>query len=116
MGFIDLQNSPELNLAEGIRARVITTACITVAHVELSAGAVLPEHSHFHEQVVNVTRGELELTVAGQKHVLTPGRAMILEPNITHSGLALTDVQVIDVFHPVREDFRGAKFDGYIQQ
>jgi len=37
----------------------------------------------------------------------------VLEPNVPHSGVAKTDVRVIDVFHPVREDFRGASFGGY---
>ena len=41
------------------------------------------------------------------------GKVMVLAPNVPHSGKALTDVNVIDVFHPVREDFRGASFGGY---
>ncbi len=113
MGFIDLTKQGDLEIAKGIRARIVTAESMTVAHVKLDAGAVLPEHDHVHEQVVNVIRGELELTVAGVSHNLTPGMVMVLAPNVPHAGRAVTETRVIDVFHPVREDFRGTSFAGY---
>ncbi len=106
MPLIDFSDLKELDLAEGIRARVVNTGNVSVAHVDLDAGAVLPEHTHYHEQVVNVVDGELELTVDGEITILTRGRAMVLPPNVPHSGRAVTDCYVVDVFHPVREDFR----------
>ena len=106
MSLIKLNDLKELELAEGIRARVVNTDKMSVAHVKLTAGAVLPEHKHPHEQIVNVTKGELELTVDGQPVNLVPGLAMVLEPDVPHGGRAITDCWVIDVFHPVREDFR----------
>ncbi len=113
MGWIDLEQLDELQLAPGIRARVVNGESLTVAHVSLDAGAELPEHTHLHEQVVNVIAGELELVVEGTPHRLTPGTAMVLEPHVPHSGRAVAPTRVIDVFHPVREDFRGAGFAGY---
>jgi quercetin dioxygenase-like cupin family protein len=110
---IDLKELPELQLAEGIEGHVVTADSFTVAHVSLKCGALLPEHSHYHEQVVNVTWGQLELTVQGTPFLLTPGKVMVLPPNVPHSGKAITDVQVIDVFHPVRKDFVGGSFSGY---
>ncbi len=108
MGLVDLKDEPQLTLADGIRAKVITGATLTVTHVELDEGAILPEHTHPHEQIVNVMGGELELTVEGTEHVLTSGMSLILEPDIPHSGRALKDTLVIDVFQPVREDFAKA--------
>jgi quercetin dioxygenase-like cupin family protein len=113
VSLVILKNQRELQLAEGITARVVTGASMTVAHVTLDEGAVLAEHAHENEQIVNVIDGELELTVEGEAHVLVPGKVMVLPPNITHSGRALTDVYVVDVFHPVREDFRDPDFKGY---
>ena len=60
-----------------------------------------------------VIEGELELTVEGKTHSLVPGVVMVLPPNVPHSGRAVTDVKVVDVFHPAREDFRGDSFGGY---
>lgn len=113
MGLVNLDNLPALEIAPGISARVVTADTFTVAHVSIKKGSLLPEHAHYHEQVINVTEGELELTVEGTTHILKPGKVMVLPPNVPHSGKALTDVKVVDVFHPIREDFRGANFGGY---
>lgn len=113
MGLVNLDELPALEIADGIFARVVTADTFTVAHVSIKKGSLLPEHAHYHEQVVNVVEGELELTVEGTPYILKAGKVMVLPPNVPHSGKALTDVKVVDVFHPVREDFRGASFDGY---
>ena len=113
MPLVKLDELPDLQIAEGVIMRVVTGATVTVAHVKLTAGAPVPEHSHYHEQVVNVIEGEMELTVEGKPYSLVPGKVMVLPPNTLHSAKAVTDCRVVDVFHPVREDFRGASFGGY---
>jgi quercetin dioxygenase-like cupin family protein len=113
MSLVTLEELPELQIAEGVIARAVTAGTVTVLYAKLTAGAILPEHSHHNEQVVNVIEGELELTVDGQTFSLVPGKVMILPPNIPHSGRAASDCRVIDVFHPVREDFKGTSFGGY---
>ncbi|UCD16285.1 MAG: cupin domain-containing protein [Candidatus Zixiibacteriota bacterium] len=116
MGLVKLDELPELQIAEGIMGRAVTAGTITVLHVKLAAGAPLPEHAHHHEQVVNVIEGELELTVDGSTYSLIPGKVMVLAPNAVHSGRAVTDCRVVDVFHPVREDFKGSSFAGYTEK
>ncbi len=113
MGYFEVKDLPELEIADGIRAHVVTTDTITVLHVRLDEGALLPEHSHYHEQVINVVEGELELAVAGKKYNLTPGSVMVLEPNAIHSGRAVKACKIVDIFHPVRKDFAGSEFGGY---
>jgi quercetin dioxygenase-like cupin family protein len=105
MCLVNLDDLKELQLADGIRARVVNTNTVSVAHVHLEAGAVLPEHTHHHEQTVNVLEGELELVVEGKPIILKRGLSMVLPPMVPHSGKALTDAFVMDIFHPVREDF-----------
>ena len=108
MAYWELQNLKEITLAEGIRAKVIAGENTTITHVTLDTGAVLPVHKHPQEQIVNVIEGELELTVEGQKYVLTRGRIFTLAPDQSHSGRALTEVYVIDVFQPNRTDLEQA--------
>lgn len=110
---LNLESLTELKLADGILARIVTADSMTIAHVRLSKGADLPEHKHVHEQVVNVIEGELELIVEGVPHRLTRGKVFTLPSNIPHAARAISDCYVIDVFHPVREDFRVASFPGY---
>ena len=113
MGFVELKNLPELEIAKGIKANAVNTDTLTVLHVKIEEGALLPEHSHYNEQVVNVIEGELELIVEDKYYTLKPGTSMILEPNVVHSGRAVTACKVIDVFHPARKDFAGSNFGGY---
>ena len=116
MGLVKLDELPELQISEGILGRAVTAGSVTVFYAHLAAGALLPEHSHHNEQVVNVVEGELELTVDGTTYNLVPGKVMVLPPNTVHSGRALSDCRVLDVFHPVREDFRGTSFGGYTEK
>ena len=109
----ELANLPELEIALGIHGRAVTGDNLTLMHISFERGAIVPEHDHVHEQIVNVIEGQLELTVGGEKHLLESGKVMVVPSNVPHSGIAITDVKVIDVFYPVREDFRGTDFSGY---
>lgn len=113
MPLVLLCDLPDLEIAQGIHAHAVNAENLTVLHVRIDQGALLPEHAHVNEQVINVVEGRLELTVEGKTHILEPGKVMVLASNVPHSGRALTDVKVVDVFYPVREDFRGSKFGGY---
>lgn len=90
----------------GFRARVVHSARTSQSWVEADAGASFPEHRHPHEQIVNVLEGELELVVDGQAHRLTRGLIYVIPPDVPHSGRAITACRVLDVFAPVREDYR----------
>jgi len=85
---------------------MVHMAGTSVAHVRLEKGAVLPEHQHVHEQVTNVLSGELEMTVAGKTHTCKAGDIVVLPSNTPHAARAITEVQLIDVFQPVREDYK----------
>ncbi|MEM7660178.1 MAG: cupin domain-containing protein, partial [Bacteroidota bacterium] len=82
------------------------TERMTIASWHIEAGAVLPEHQHPHEQVAYLTKGELELTVGGKTQRLVPGKVAVIPGNTPHSGRAITACEVLDVFQPVREDYR----------
>ena len=104
--FIQTDVLPEQMLREGIYARFVHTEQMTVAHVLLVKGAVLPMHAHIHEQVTNVVQGELEMTVDGHTRICRPGDVVVLPSNVPHGAVALSECRVIDVFQPVREDYR----------
>jgi quercetin dioxygenase-like cupin family protein len=85
--------------------RLVHSASITFAYWSLTEGAELPEHSHPHEQVAHVLEGEFELVIAGEMQRLRPGMVAIIPSNATHSGSAVLNCSLLDVFHPVREDY-----------
>lgn len=106
MPFIELATLPEREPVAGYRGRFVHSQHMTVAHWQIAAGHALPEHHHPHEQVVNVIAGEFELQLGDETRVLTPGTVAVIPPDVPHAGRAVTDCQIIDVFHPVREDYR----------
>ena len=104
--FIQLSDLPERELLPGFHARLIHGVGFTMAHFRIEAGGVLPQHQHPHEQLTTVLEGQLSITVAGKTQVLGPGECVLIPGNIVHSGHALTDCRAVDVFQPVREDYR----------
>jgi quercetin dioxygenase-like cupin family protein len=82
------------------------TENMTVVHWSVEAGAEFPEHAHPHEQISVVTKGEFELTLDGEPQILRDGRVAIIPARTAHAGRAITECDIIDVFSPVREDYR----------
>jgi quercetin dioxygenase-like cupin family protein len=73
---------------------------------DIAAGAELPEHSHPHEQIVNMLEGTYELVVDGTSHVLNAGDVLVIPGDAVHSGKSHTECRILDVFSPVREEYR----------
>ena len=90
----------------GFVGRFAHGVTMTVVQWTIAAGAELPEHAHPHEQVSQVLEGEFDMTIDGRTERLGPGALAIVPPNITHSGRAVMACRIIDVFHPVRDDYR----------
>src|SRR5262245_51014776 len=97
----------ETTIISGFRARIIHSERMTFVMWKIEAGAVLPEHSHPHEQVAHVLRGEFEITIDGETRKVGAGEVAAIPPDARHSGRALTDCEIMDAFCPVREDYRG---------
>jgi len=106
MSQIAIDRLPVKEIFPGIRARLVHSARTTQSWVELDAGAEFREHQHPHEQTVNVLEGTLELMVGGERLVLSAGQSYVIPPDVPHSGQAKTPCRVLDVFAPVRDDYR----------
>lgn len=102
----EIRNLPSREVFPGFHGRFVHSASMTFAYWDIDAGGKVPEHSHIHEQVVNMMEGRLELIVGGKKHTLTAGQVLVIPSHVVHSGQALTACKVLDVFSPVREDYR----------
>jgi quercetin dioxygenase-like cupin family protein len=103
---INISEIPLKDLVEGIKGRYIHTASTTIGFVEIEKGAILPAHSHMHEQTSQVTKGKLKMTIGGKTIVLEPGKFVVIPSNVIHSAVALTDCLVTDTFYPIREDYK----------
>lgn len=77
----------------------------TLAYWEVEKGALLPEHSHVNEQSSQVTEGEFELTIDGHTEVYKQGEVATIPANSIHSGRAITQCKITDVFSPARPEY-----------
>ncbi|MBD1384109.1 cupin domain-containing protein [Mucilaginibacter rigui] len=93
-------------IAPGFFSKLIHTANNTINFIDVAAGNSVPDHSHIHEQLSFVLEGKFQLTVNGEVQLLDTGMFAVIPSNVRHSGLAITDCKLIDVFSPVREDYR----------
>lgn len=98
----------------GFHGRVVHSDSMTFVLWRIDAGARLPEHHHVHEQVAIVMAGEFELVVDGTPTRMKPGMVGTVPSNARHSGVAITDCRILDVFQPIREDYRDGLTAGVI--
>jgi len=105
---------PVEELTPSIRRQLVHTETMTIARIDLRAGAVVPRHAHPHEQVANVLEGSLRFVVGDEEHVVSAGESVIVPGGVPHEVEALADSLVLDVFSPVRDDWvRGE--DAYLR-
>ncbi len=107
MYFLDIESRSMMELAPGVHARTFWGDQMLMSLVDLEPGAEVPEHSHPHEQVGVVLEGDLELEIDGEVRLMRPGAMYIIPGGTTHRARAVGGgVRVMDVFHPVREEYR----------
>lgn len=90
----------------GVVRRTLNSGdCTTLIEVTLDAGAVVPGHSHPHEQIGYVARGLVRFDVAGDVRDLRAGDGYLIPGDASHEVTALESSICIDVFSPVREEY-----------
>lgn len=77
---------------------------ISINTGRLEPGAVVPEHSHEHEQVGYVVHGELTLVVDGEATTVREGESFALASGEPHAAENRTDepAVAVDAFSPPR--------------
>jgi quercetin dioxygenase-like cupin family protein len=98
-----------------ISRRVIHTERMTICRILLKKGAVVPMHSHENEQVTMLESGVLRFIFDHEEKVIHAGDALPIPPHAPHRVEALEDSIAVDLFSPVREDWRRGD-DAYLRQ
>ena len=101
-----IKNISPKEFSAGITGYYAHGSSMTLGYVEIKAGSNLAEHHHVHEQITFIIEGQLDMMIGGKPYSLTAGMYHVIPPNTPHSAIAKTDCKAIDVFHPVREDYK----------
>ena len=77
----------------------------TLIEVTLDEGAIVPGHTHPHEQIGYVATGRVRFEIDGEKRELRAGDSYLIPGGVSHQVTALEPSVCIDVFSPVREEY-----------
>ena len=88
----------------------IFTTCgqeMMLSLVEMEPHAVVQPHSHPHEQVGLMLSGTAEFTIGEETQTIGPGQMWRIPGGVLHKVVAGDQpVRALDVFHPIRDDYR----------
>jgi quercetin dioxygenase-like cupin family protein len=102
----NIKNIKPKEVVRGITGHYAHGKNLTFGYVEVKKGSILPQHHHVHEQITYILEGQLDMIIGGVPYPLTTGMFHIIPSNTPHSATAPVDCKVIDVFNPVREDYK----------
>ena len=103
---MNLASIKSKELMQGYHGKMVHGQQLTWAFWTVEQGAEVPEHQHPHEQIMHVVKGEFEFTLNGNTQIYSAGDIVPIPSNSPHSGKALTPCELMDVFSPVREEYR----------
>jgi len=105
--FCDLESRETKEIAPGVHIRTFWGNEMLLSTADLDANAIVPIHSHPHEQAGVVISGRIELTIGGETHWLKPGDTYIIPGGVEHGAMTGdAPARVLDIFSPVRDDYQ----------
>lgn len=106
MPFIDLADFPAIEPVPGCRMRTPHGANLMLSYLEMDEGAVVPMHSHPHEQGGILISGTVELTIGDETRTVEAGSMFLIPGGTPHKAVAVNGPAVVlDTFSPIREDY-----------
>lgn len=102
-GRIDWADLETVPLVDGITARSMSGAEISVTEFDLESGAVVPEHSHPNDEYGYVVAGDLHLWWGSDDLVLTAGESFFVPRDVSHRAVAgSAGCRLVECYGPPR--------------
>jgi len=89
-----------------VRRTLSTSESLMLIEVTFEKGAIVPLHSHPHEQIGYLASGRILFELGDERRELGPGDSWLVPPNVLHQVTALEFSLIVDVFSPPREEYR----------
>jgi quercetin dioxygenase-like cupin family protein len=105
--FVSRSETSQHQIFPGVNIFTAPGEKMMLSLVEFQPRAVVAAHSHPHEQMGMLLEGELTFTIGGETRTIGPGDMWRIPGGVVHSAVAGDGpVKALDVFHPIREDYR----------
>jgi quercetin dioxygenase-like cupin family protein len=107
MSFVKTGDAQSFTPETGMKRQVLAHSdqLMLVRHY-FEKGWVGARHSHPHHQLVYVVSGTIRVDVDGRVFDVQAGDSFVVDGDVEHQASALAESEVLDVFTPVREDYR----------
>jgi len=107
MPLIDYDSAIPVEMFPGVVRRTLTNGDrLMLIEVTVEEGAVVPMHTHPHEQTGYLISGRFLFELGDEKREIGPGDCWLVPSNVPHQVTALEPCLVVDIFSPPREDYR----------
>jgi|ERR1051325_6216028 quercetin dioxygenase-like cupin family protein len=105
--FVDKKDCSHHTIFPGVDIYTTHANEMMLSLVEMQPHAVVEEHSHPHEQMGLMLEGEAEFIVGGELRMVRAGEMWRIPGGVPHKVIAgEKPVRALDVFHPIREDYK----------
>jgi len=88
-----------------VRRTLCSADRMTICEFTLDKDAVVPLHSHEHEQAGYVVSGRGLLQIGDEERELRAGDGYLVPSNVPHAVTALEPSVAIDIFSPPRKEY-----------
>lgn len=96
-----------VEMLPGIVRRTLNEgARMMLCELRMTKGAVVPAHTHPHEQIGYLAAGRLRFRIGQVWRDLGPGDSWCVPGGVEHEVHVLEDTVCIDVFSPPRAEYR----------
>lgn len=96
-----------IDAMDGIKRKTLAYGDnMLLTEFRLEGGKTLPMHRHPQEQTGYLVSGHIILTIEGKPHDMKPGDSWSISGNVEHGAAVIKDSVAIEVFSPVREDYK----------
>ncbi len=72
----------------------------------MNKGSELPLHGHVYEQTGYLVKGKIKLHIADSSRIVVPGESWCIPSNVQHRVDILEDSVAVEVFSPLREEYK----------
>lgn len=107
MPLVNHDSATPVEMLPGVVRRTMTAGeKMMLCEVTLDAGAVVPMHTHPHEQTGYLVSGRIRLQIEAEARDLPPGDCWMIPGGVPHEATALDACVIIDAFSPPRDEYR----------